>query len=401
MNKRTKRTAAAAASSAAIIASDNADSTTTIQFPAKKKVAACHMEIPLLRVGVDVTEELWCDFPKFIGFIEQEFKHIGAVRVRPPEHWAWHKPDEQSFVAAGVLKTHEVPLDTLVRQTTRGNRGVYEVFTEFTECDKSFTVAKYECKVRKKSDRDVNSISSMLDLERSFFQNIQRSKPFYGVRTVGGTLFGDSEIPWNLNRIDSPLNLIAGNIPGVTAPYLYFGNFKSFFPWHVEDLDLLSVNYIHFGAPKRWYVVPPAHFDNFKKRAELLAKQFKVPTTCPEFLRHKGFMAEPHAILNPGEYAAGFHLAGEFMIVFARAFHAGFNCGWNCAESVNFGSETWKSMLPTVSQCHCSAESVTIDVGFAMKLLNGEEGDEGDEQQIENAIAEQSTMPERCELNVN
>ena len=33
--------------------------------------------------------------------------------------------------------------------------------------------------------------------------------------------------------------------------------------------------------------------------------------------------------------------AGEFMVTFPYAYHAGFNHGYNCAESTNFATQRW------------------------------------------------------------
>jgi JmjC domain, hydroxylase len=50
-------------------------------------------------------------------------------------------------------------------------------------------------------------------------------------------------------------------------------------------MDLHSVNYLHYGACKSWYAIPPSHRVRFEQLVKgLLPDLFR---TCPEFFRHK------------------------------------------------------------------------------------------------------------------
>ena len=77
-----------------------------------------------------------------------------------------------------------------------------------------------------------------------------------------GSLFTDQTKSWNVGHLPSLLSRLipssSNGLPGVNTPYLYFGMWRATFAWHVEDMDLFSINYIHFGAGKFWYAVPQA-----------------------------------------------------------------------------------------------------------------------------------------------
>lgn len=67
--------------------------------------------------------------------------------------------------------------------------------------------------------------------------------------------------PWNLNNLPklagthgSLLRNVDESVPGIIVPWLYIGMTFSSFCWHVEDHMLYSINYHHFGAPKKWCV---------------------------------------------------------------------------------------------------------------------------------------------------
>lgn len=149
---------------------------------------------------------------------------------------------------------------------------------------------------------------------------------------------------WNLNNFPrltgSVLTYESSDISGVLVPWLYIGMCFSSFCWHVEDHHLYSLNYMHFGAPKMWYGVPGAdaskleaamrkHLpDLFEEQPDLLHKL--VTQLSPSILKSEGVPVY-RCVQNPG----------EFVLTFPRAYHAGFNCGFNCAEAVNVAPVDW------------------------------------------------------------
>ena len=151
--------------------------------------------------------------------------------------------------------------------------------------------------------------------------------------------------PWNLNNLplsqDSLFRYIKSDISGMTVPWLYVGMIFSTFCWHNEDHYTYSANYQHFGATKTWYGIPgedAARFEDAMREAvpELFETQpdllFQLVTLLgPEQLRRAGVRV----------YAVD-QRAGDFVITYPQAYHAGFNHGFNFNEAVNFAPSDWE-----------------------------------------------------------
>ncbi|XP_062233109.1 lysine-specific demethylase JMJ703-like [Phragmites australis] len=149
---------------------------------------------------------------------------------------------------------------------------------------------------------------------------------------------------WNLNNLPrlqgSVLSFEGGDISGVLVPWVYVGMCFSSFCWHVEDHHLYSLNYMHWGAPKMWYGVPGKDAVNLeaamrKHLPDLFEEQ-------PDLLHNLVTQFSPSLLKSEGVpvYRCVQH-EGEFVLTFPRAYHAGFNCGFNCAEAVNVAPIDW------------------------------------------------------------
>ncbi|GBE85715.1 hypothetical protein SCP_0802370 [Sparassis crispa] len=218
------------------------------------------------------------------------------------------------------------------------------------------------------------------ELERRYWRNCGLGRPAWYGADMQGTLFTSETKSWNVAHLESALSRLlpasSQGLPGVNTPYLYFGMWRATFAWHVEDMDLFSINYIHFGAPKFWYAVPQARATALE---QTLRGYFpKDSSLCRQFLRHKSFLASP-TLLSQSSCRPNCLVqhAGEFVITYPNGYHAGFNLGFNCAESVNFALQSWLKFGQDAQVCSCVSFSVRIDV---KKLMHDREAERAQEK---------------------
>ncbi|KAI9012311.1 JmjC domain, hydroxylase-domain-containing protein [Hyaloraphidium curvatum] len=157
--------------------------------------------------------------------------------------------------------------------------------------------------------------------------------------------------PFNLNNLPtiapSLLSHLNVNISGMMVPWVYVGHCFSTFCWHVEDHWAYAVNYVHLGETKTWYIVPEWGADMFEAAMRRAVPELFEKT--PDLLFHLTTMLSPQFLKKEGVpvYAID-QRAGEFTVTWPRAYHCGFNHGFNVAEAVNFAPPDW---LPAGRKC--------------------------------------------------
>ena len=146
---------------------------------------------------------------------------------------------------------------------------------------------------------------------------------------------------------------------------------KTTFAWHTEDMDLHSINYLHYGQSKFWYTIPPSYARRFERLVQgLFPNLYKE---CPSFLRHKMCLISPNILRqNSIPYNKIVQREGEFMITFPLGYHSGFNTGFNIAESTNFATERWVEYGKRCKRCYCRPDNVHISMDTFVKRLQPE-----------------------------
>uniref|UniRef100_A0A4W5QHD1 [histone H3]-trimethyl-L-lysine(9) demethylase n=1 Tax=Hucho hucho TaxID=62062 RepID=A0A4W5QHD1_9TELE len=298
------------------------------------------------------TKEEFKDFSCYIAYMESQGAHrAGMAKVIPPKDWKPRRTYDD---------IDDLVIPAPIQQVVTGQSGL---FTQYNIQKKPMTVREF----RKTANTDKFCNPRYVDfeeLERKFWKNLTFNPPLYGA-DINGTLYDPDVTEWNIGHLNTILDTVEREsgikIKGVNTPYLYFGMWKSTFAWHTEDMDLYSINYLHFGEPKSWYVVPPEH----GKRLERLAKGFFPGSaqSCEAFLRHKMTLISPSILKKYGiPFEKITQEAGQFIVTFPFGYHAGFNHGFNCAESTNFATQRWIDYGKIATLCSCRKDMVKISM---------------------------------------
>ncbi|XP_026201558.1 lysine-specific demethylase 4B isoform X2 [Anabas testudineus] len=305
------------------------------------------------------TMEEFKDFAKYIAYMESQGAHrAGLAKVIPPEGWKPRKSYD-------TIEDMVIPAP--IMQVVTGQSGL---FTQYNIQKKSMTVGDYR-KLANSKKYCTPRHKDFDDLERKYWKNLTFVSPIYGA-DVSGSIYDEDIHEWNIGHLNTLLDMVEQEcgivIEGVNTPYLYFGMWKTTFAWHTEDMDLYSINYLHFGQPKSWYTVPPEH----GKRLERLAQGFFPGSSqgCDAFLRHKMTLISPSILKKYGiPFDRVTQNEGEFMITFPYGYHAGFNHGFNCAESTNFATLRWVDYGKMATQCTCRKDMVKISMDVFVRCL--------------------------------
>ncbi|XP_078241168.1 lysine-specific demethylase 4C isoform X3 [Pogona vitticeps] len=229
------------------------------------------------------------EFNKYLAYMESKGAHrAGLAKVIPPKEW---KPRKSYDDIDNLM------IPAPIQQMVTGQSGL---FTQYNIQKKPMTVKEF----RQLANSDKYCTPRYLDyedLERKYWKNLNFVAPIYGA-DINGSVYNEDVNEWNIAHLNTILDIVEEecgiSIEGVNTPYLYFGMWKTTFAWHTEDMDLYSINYLHFGEPKSWYAIPPEH----GKRLERLAQGFFPSSSqgCDAFLRHKMTLISPSILKKYG-----------------------------------------------------------------------------------------------------
>uniref|UniRef100_A0A8R1HS45 [histone H3]-trimethyl-L-lysine(9) demethylase n=1 Tax=Caenorhabditis japonica TaxID=281687 RepID=A0A8R1HS45_CAEJA len=311
------------------------------------------------------------DFSRYIKKIEHCAGHLkaGIAKIVPPEGWT-PRPSRKDFSDVDDYEINQPARESIEAMEKPG-----AFFKRNITFKRKMPVKEFRNLANSAPYRNPQPNLRGEKLEQHYFSNILKGEPIYGADTEG-SFYDESVYEWNMSRLGTILEDTGyQKIKGVNTVYLYFGMYKTTFPWHAEDMDLYSINYLHFGAPKYWFAISSEHADRFERfMSQMFSYESEYAPQCKAFLRHKTYIVTPELLRTAKiPYATMMQRPNEFMITFPRGYHMGFNLGYNLAESTNFATDRWIDYGKDAVLCECNKDTVKIDMSHFMSTYRANE----------------------------
>ena len=147
------------------------------------------------------------------------------------------------------------------------------------------------------------------ELETAYWKSLMFNNPMYGADMPGSLFDENITQSWNVAKLPNLLDVLGQKVPGVNTAYLYLGMWKATFAWHLEDVDLYSINYIHFGAPKQWYSISQEDAPRFeqamKSKLSLLGRGSEMVLVLTRKFRHLDQRCKELRSISPSQNLPG------------------------------------------------------------------------------------------------
>ncbi|KAK2496853.1 LOW QUALITY PROTEIN: hypothetical protein MC885_002242 [Smutsia gigantea] len=283
------------------------------------------------------TKEEFNDFDKYISYRESQ----GVAKIIAPREWK----DRKTYDGISLIL-----IPTPLQQVVLGRLGV---FTQYHNKKEAMTVGEYH----HLANSGKYQTPPHPNLERKYWKTRHPGSPIYGA-DISGSLYKADE-RGHLGTIQDLLEHDCEVVvEGINIPYLCFGIWQTAFVRHTEDMELYSLNLLHFGAPKLWYTAPPEH-GRFLDR---LAEELFLASTCgcEAFLWHKAALLSPTVLRDHGiPFRVVTQEASVFIVTFPYGYPSGFHHGFHgaeaihCTEAIHGAMPHWVALGPTAAQCSC------------------------------------------------
>jgi jumonji domain-containing protein 2 len=260
------------------------------------------IEIPTVKL----TENEYQNFYQFITKNLKKYSKFGLLKVVPPVE---------------IKPKMDFKVSSFYKQKFNKKGSCFKLHSNVKYNDFTIEELREFCEQEPTSSPTSNISTLTLDpniIQQNYWSDLQDTTAIYAADLPGSLFDPLVENSWNISRLDNLLCCIP-KIVGVNTSYLYFGASKSTFAFHLEDVDLYSINFLHFGQPKFWYVVPPFYRKKFEALAcSLFPLEFKG---CTDFLRHKNVLIPPHILEENGiPFNTVLQNPNEFIITFPNGF---------------------------------------------------------------------------------